>query len=310
LGKAIVKSRPAQSVRVVEAQYAGARLVDADRWAFAHYRDAAYAQASAPVEVVRPLASKSALKADEAVALGVIGGVIADAVAEGLRAGQAVAMVGGNCQHATGVLGGLQDAYGADARIGLVWLDAHGDFNTPQTTITGFLGGMPVAVCAGLAWPAWREGSHIAAPLPADRLILCDGRNLDVAEATLLHAVGVPIAAPAPGFPGHDLGQTVEALSEHVDLIYLHVDADILDASYMPNHTTKESNGPNIEQVLTAIGAVMATGKVATYAVVSVFPEGEGGDVSVTAGSRLIGEGLAAWRKYGKPAICGWGGLC
>lgn len=301
--KGLVKPARPESVRVVEVQYAGARLVDADRWAFARYRDLAYAQANEPVEIVRPLAPASGLGSPEADALGAIGGAIADAVADGLRAGQAVAMVGGNCHHVTGVLGGLQDVYGAGARIGLVWLDAHGDFNTPQTTISGSLGGMPLAVCAGLAWPSWREGSHIAAPLPTDRIVLCDGRNLDPAEAALLHAVGVTIAAPAPGFLGVDFGKAARALAEHVDVIYLHIDADILDEAYMPNHVTKEPRGPSMEQVLAIIEAVMATGKVAAYAVVSVFPEGVGGDVSVAAGSRLIGEGLALWREYGRPTI-------
>lgn len=294
-----------EGVRVVEVQFAGARLVDPDHWAFAHYRDTAYAKANVPVDVVRPLASQALSQTEEASALGVIGGAIAEAVAEGLCAGRIVAMVGGNCHHATGVLGGLQDAYGANARIGLVWFDAHGDFNTPQTTISGSLGGMPLAVCAGLAWPVWREGSHIVAPLPTDRLVLYDGRNLDPAESALLRAAGVPIAALAPNATGVEFASAIETLSKRVDVIYLHVDADILDASYMPNHITKEPNGPNMAQVLTAIDTVMATGKVAAYAVVSVFTGGEGSETSIAAGSRLIGEGLALWRKYGRPAICG-----
>ena len=58
-----------------------------------------------------------------------------------------------------GVFGGIQEAYGPTVRVGLLWLDAHGDFNTPRTTLSGMLGGMPVAVSAGLAWPNWRERS-------------------------------------------------------------------------------------------------------------------------------------------------------
>src|SRR5262245_11496371 len=69
--------------------------------------------------------------------LGLIGGEIAAAVAEGRRAGKPVLVVGGNCAAVPGVVGGLQEAHGPAARIGLVWFDAHGDFNTPRTTLSG-----------------------------------------------------------------------------------------------------------------------------------------------------------------------------
>jgi arginase len=304
-----VRSRPLSGLRVIEVQYQGPRPVALDRWAFEAYLDSgAYGSAGVPLQVMRPSIQESTLRWNAPANLGVIGGAIAEAVAEGSRrrlvyTPPAVLMVGGNCNHATGVLGGLQDIYGAGARIGLVWLDAHGDFNTPQTTISGALGGMPVAVCAGLCLPVWREGSHILAPLPTDRIVLCDVRNLDPAEEALIRAVGVPTAAPAPGFPGCDLQQAMGDLSRRVDMIYLHIDADILDACYMPNHMTKEPHGPDMEQVLGAIDIIMATGKVVAYAVVSVFPEGDGGQTSVTAGIQLISGGLDRWRKYGMPDI-------
>ena len=112
--------------------------------------------------------------------------------------GDAVLMTGGNCTHITGVFGGLQDVHGPAVRVGLVWFDAHGDFNTPAITLSGMLGGMPVAVCAGLAFPQWRELSHIVAPLPTDRIVMVDVRNLDPEEEKLIRAVGIPIVPVAP----------------------------------------------------------------------------------------------------------------
>jgi arginase len=200
-------------------------------------------------------------------------------------------------------VGGLQDAHGPDVRIGLVWFDAHGDFNTPKTTISGMLGGMPVAVCAGLAFPRWREASHIIAPLPTDRILMVDVRNLDPAEEQLIRATDIVIAAPAPGFPGEDLQAAVTNLAERCDLLYLHIDSDILDAVYVPNHGTREPDGPNMAQVQAAIDMVMATGKVAVLAVVSVYGEGEGHDVSVSSGITLIRSGLEAWRRHGTPNV-------
>ncbi len=237
--------------------------------------------------------------ADPIANLGIIGGEIAADVARGRHAGQPVLVVGGTCAAVPGVVGGLQDAHGPAARIGLVWFDAHGDFNTPQTTLSGMLGGMPVAVCAGLAHPAWREGSRVAAPLPADRILMVDVRNLDRAEADLIHAVGIEVAAPAPGFPGIDLERAVADLADRCDIIYLHVDADILDERFMPNHPTKEPNGPDITQVLAALDTVLATGKVAAFALVSVWADGDGGDVALAAGIDLLRGGMASWARHG-----------
>ena len=111
--------------------------------------------------------------------------------------------------------------------IGLVWFDAHGDCNTPRTTRSGMLGGMPVAVCAGLAHPGWRERSHTAAPLPTDRILMVDVRNLDPEEEQLIRATDITIAA-APGFPGADLARSVAGFGARCDLHYLHIDSDIL----------------------------------------------------------------------------------
>lgn len=234
--------------------------------------------------------------------LGLMGGEIAEAVAEGRRAGKPVLVLGGNCASVPGVIGGLQEAHGPTARIGLVWFDAHGDFNTPRTTLSGMLGGMPVAVSAGLAYPRWRELSRQPSPLPTDRILMVDVRNLDAPEEQLIRATDVVIAAPAAGFPGVDLTQAVQDLADRCDQIYLHIDSDILDERYVPNHHTREPDGPSMEQVLEAVETVMATGKVTTYAIVSVWADGEGGETAVASGIALLRGGLESWRRHGVPA--------
>jgi len=201
-------------------------------------------------------------------------------------------MTGGDCSHLTGIVGGLQQAFGAAARIGLVFFDAHGDFNTPATTISGSLGGMPVAVCAGLAYPRWREGAKIHAPIPPDRIILVGPRNLDPEESRLIKATGVTVV----DLPGTELERAVNDLAEHCDLIYLHIDADILDEAFVPDHGTREPNGPDIDQVLEAVATVMHTGKVQAYAVVSIYAGGSHRARDVASGIALIQGGLRAWK--------------
>lgn len=292
--------QPLTDVTVVGVRYRGSRLALRDERSLNAYAAAnVYQVADVPVTLVEPRfpeANRSTIEPDN---LGIIGGEIAGAVAVGVRQGNAVLMTGGDCSHITGVIGGLQDAYGTAAQIGLVWFDAHGDFNTPKTTISGMLGGMPVAVSAGLAYPNWRIGSHIAAPLPTERIVMVDVRNLDPLEEQLIRATEVVVAAPAPSFPGVALAPAIQQLAARCDLLYLHIDSDILDERYVPNHGTREPNGPNMEQVLAAVDTVMATGKVAALAVVSVYGEGEGSARSVASGMELIRGGLSAWQKYG-----------
>lgn len=231
--------------------------------------------------------------------LGFLNGKIADAVAAARRSGSIILITGGDCTHVTGIVGGLQDVHGPALKLGLVWFDAHGDFNTPATSLSGMLGGMPVAVCAGLAHPRWREGSHIVAPLPTNRIALVDVRNLDEAEAALIQATDAVISSVAPGFPGERLETTIDRLSEQCDAIYLHIDADILDEALVPSHGTKEPDGPNIEQTLTAVDTVMATGKVVALALVSIYNHGEEGKTSVSSGIELLRGGLQSWRQHG-----------
>lgn len=291
---------PLEALHVIGVRYRGSRPAHGDERSLdAYTRAGVYSRAELPFtyrEVAFPEPQRAAEETDN---LGLIGAEIAREVAEARANGHAVLMTGGDCSHITGVLGGLQDAHGPSARVGLVWFDAHGDFNTPRTTLSGMLGGMPVAVCAGLAYPHWRERSHIAAPLPTDRIVMVDVRNLDSAEEQLIRATDVVIAAAEPGRPGADLAGAIADLAERCELIYLHIDSDILDVSLVPNHGTREPNGPLMPAVLGAIDQVMATGKVAALAVVSVYGEGPGSEISQASGIALIEGGLLAWKRHG-----------
>lgn len=287
-------------LQVIGIRYRGSQpAVGDERSLDAYIASGVYKEAGIPLQVVEPTLPEAQRRQEETDNLGLLGGAIAEAVAMARQAGAAILMTGGDCTHITGVIGGLQDAHGPAIRLGLVWFDAHGDFNTPKTTLSGMLGGMPVAVCAGLAFPHWREASHIRASLPTDRILMVDVRNLDPPEAQLIRATDIVIAAPAPDFPGENLAAAVADLAGRCDLLYLHIDSDILDAAYVPNHRTREPNGPDMAQVRAAIETVMATGKVAVLAIVSVYGEGEGSQVSVASGVELIRSGLESWKRYG-----------
>jgi arginase len=233
---------------------------------------------------------------DRILDLGRHGTLVAEAVAGAVEAGAMPVLAGGTCSHLPGMLAGLQRAYGSTGRIGLVWFDAHGDFNTPKTTRSGMLGGMPVAVAAGLCHPVWREGAGMAAPLPTDRIVMVDVRNLDPEEAALVDATAVTVSQLVEGKPGPTAEEAIAALAERVDHLYVHVDADVLDARFQPNHPTVEPDGPDLERTLAAIRAAFATGKVRAYAVVSVNPDGPDGPTSLASGMAMLTEALGVGR--------------
>lgn len=243
----------------------------------------------------RPELPADQVSGDRVRDLGRHGALIADAVSGALAAGEAPLLAGGTCNHLVGMMAGLQRGLGPQARIGLVWFDAHGDFNTPRTSHSGMLGGMPVAVTAGLCHPAWREGAGMVAPLPTDRIVMVDVRNLDPEEEALVTATDVTIAQLRPDTPGPRVEEAVGALAAKVDHIYLHIDADVLDRALQPNHPTAEPDGPDLETAISGIRAVFTTGKVRALAVVSVDPTGPDGPTSLGSGLALLREGVAAW---------------
>jgi arginase len=295
--------KPLDAIHVIGVRYRSCYLAVRDeRCLDAYAASGVYQSAGLPITIAEPRLPEERRLPKAPDNLGLLGGAIASEVALARNAGHGVLMTGGDCSHITGVLGGMQDAHGPAVRVGLVWFDAHGDFNTPKTTLSGMLGGMPVAVCAGLAYPFWREQSHIASPLPTERIVMVDVRNLDPKEEQLIRATDVTIARVAPGFAGDvDLELAIQELASRVDYVYLHIDTDILDQQFVPNHSTREPNGPDMPQVQAAIETVMATGKVAAYAVVSVYGEGDGAPITIASGIELIRYGLESWQRHGIP---------
>jgi arginase family enzyme len=102
-----------------------------------------------------------------------------------------------------------------DVRV--LWLDAHGDFNTPQTTPSEFLGGMCLAAACG----RWDAG--FAPSLEPARVLMCGVRDLDAGERVLVETAGVGNAHPA---------QVVPALAG--EKVYVHLDLDVLDPDVLP----------------------------------------------------------------------------
>jgi len=114
-------------------------------------------------------------KADQLTRISGLHAALAVQVEEALREGQLPVSLAGDCCTAVGVLAGLNRA---ELYPLLIWFDAHGDFNTRETSPSGFLGGMPLAMLAGLGDLTLLENLEMEA-IPQEQIILSDGRDLD-----------------------------------------------------------------------------------------------------------------------------------
>jgi arginase len=144
------------------------------------------------------------------------GGQIDDA----LDAGAFPVLTAGHCSIAMTTLPTVA-RHRPDAKV--LWLDAHGDFNSPETTESGFLGGMPLAAACGV----WDPGLD-AGTVASERVILCGVRDLDRGERELLERSGATVIGPQL--------ETLVFLQNALDgaPAYIHLDCDVLDPEFMP----------------------------------------------------------------------------
>jgi arginase len=110
----------------------------------------------------------------------------------------------------------------------VVWLDAHGDLNTPDTTTTGFLGGLPLAGAAGL----WQSG--LGGDLDLANVILVGARDLDPAELILIRDRKIPLIPPHPALAS----AVAKAIAGRP--VYIHLDCDVLAPGIVPTDYSVE----------------------------------------------------------------------
>ncbi|NNG36176.1 arginase family protein [Nakamurella aerolata] len=177
--------------------------------------------------------------------MAVISTGIAGAVADSCRRGDVPVVLSGDCVASLGVVAGVQRA-GVNPSV--VWLDAHGDVQTEQTSTSGYLGAMPIRQLVGGADRTVPDTTGLR-PVPEQAVTLLDGRDLDPPEARYLaqsqirqQPVG-PVAVQGP--------------------IVLHVDVDVVESGELPGLLFPASGGPSLDQVVAAIGEIRRNNQLA-----------------------------------------------
>jgi len=197
----------------------------------------------------------------------------------------------GNCNSLMGMLAGLQHS-GSGRRplkVGLVWIDAHGDFNTPETTLSGMLGGMPVAVSAGLCLTRLRLKSGLDPALPTRYIVMSCVRDTDPLEQELIDRSDIEMITVDDIRNLTDvIHRQMRRLSRLTDIIYIHIDMDVLDPREVMGHSLNVANGPTSKELAAALTAMFQYKKAAAFGIAS-YPAGSDNDkISLKAAYNLV----------------------
>jgi arginase len=224
------------------------------------------------------LSSPVALSADEEKAYGswnrlaLAEGQLARVVAEERRAGNLPVGLLANCSSILGMLSGLQHSGPTTKplRVGMVFVDAHGDFNTPETTLSGMLGGMPVAIAAGQCLTRMRLKTGLEPAVPTRHIVEVCVRDTDPLEQELLDRSDIQqLTLEDVRTRSANLHTAMKRLSEATDVIYIHVDMDGLDPREVPGHPLTVPGGPTSLELAAALTEMFKYEKVAAFGVAS-----------------------------------------
>src|SRR6202023_940557 len=207
-----------------------------------------------------------------------------------------------NCSAAIGALAGLQMSK-PSPRLGLIWIDAHGDCNTPETTPSGMLSGMPVAIATGLCLQRLRKQGGLDPPVAPRDVVMVGVRANDPLEQEMIDQFGIEIV-PAADVKGdcRQLCVAMERLSSTVDLIYIHFDVDALDQSEVASTRLSEPNGPMRAELGAALEIIMAYPTVAAFGIADINPERDVEGQMVQSTLAVIKGGVAG--------VAGFSGRC
>ena len=185
-------------------------------------------------------------------------------------AGRFALVLSGNCSAAIGTLSGL-----TPARRAVFWFDAHGDCNTPETTTTGFLDGMGLAVATGLCWQSLAATVPGYQPVGAEATFLLGVRDLDPPEAALVRESAMTLVA-VDQLPDH-LPRLL-ALAALVETVgYLHLDLDVLDPSVGRANYLPVPGGLSVSRLTATVEAIRARVPLHAAGIASYSPEEDRG---------------------------------
>ncbi len=241
--------------------------------------------------------ARSSLTADEATEygawkkLGMALGHYSDLVAQSEKDGYFTVGLFATCPSMPGMVSGLQKTGPTrePIRIGMLWLDAHPDFNTPDTTRSGSMGGMPVAIATGRALPVLQRDAKLDPPMSDRHIVMGGVRLTDPLEQRLLDDSQIEQVSV------EDLQQMTPAvwaqldrLNRLTDKIYVHIDMDVLNPREVMAHGNKVPGGPSSEELAVLFEQIFKRYPKASAIGFATIPPTDEGGLSIAALNRMI----------------------
>lgn len=217
------------------------------------------------------------------------------AVAAAREAGRLPVVLSGNCGYAAlGAMAALPP------RTAVVWLDAHADFNTPETSPSGFFDGTALATLAGRAWPAVARRLDGLVAVEEERVLLLGARHLDEDERRMLLASAVTwLTTEAIRREPAQLDGALDALAARAERLYVHLDLDVLDPSELRANLYACAGGLRVDEVAAAIAAAAERLELAAISITAYDPTADAERRGSSVAARLLAAVAASHRSRG-----------
>ncbi|MBC8043410.1 MAG: arginase [Rhizobacter sp.] len=205
-----------------------------------------------------------------------IDSVLCDHVERALEHGDFPVVLGGDHAMAVGTISGVARFYRKqEKKIGVIWIDAHADINTAETSLSGNIHGMPLAAIIGMGVP---ELTHIGGDFQKvnpQNVVLLGIRSVDKAEKALLKKMGVNFFTMTDidkrGMPDI-LNHAIDDLARHVDAIHISLDLDGLDPEITPGVATPVKGGLDYREAHLIMETAADCGKLCSIEIAEANP--------------------------------------
>jgi arginase len=204
---------------------------------------------------------------------------LAELTRQGLADGARPLILAGDCNMTVAAIAAQEPGL----RTGVVWLDAHGDLNTPETDLSGYLDGQGLAMLTGRCWAAHARSLDGFSPVPDDRVLLVGARALDDLERDVLADSGIArmSATDASLLPTRD--RMLHEFTRGLDQVHLHVDVDVLDTSVGRPNSYAAPGGMQVDHVVDLIEQVGRSLPVVSSTLASWDPALDDGRIASAA---------------------------
>ena len=206
-----------------------------------------------------------------------------------IQEGRFPLILGGDHSIAMGTLAGVAKHY---KNIGVIWYDAHADMNTPETSPTGNIHGMPLAASMGLGHSALTNIGGYQGKVKPEHIVLIGARDVDKGEQQLIEEKNIKM------YTANDvkrlgmevvIAEAVRYLSERCDGIHLSFDVDGIDPAEFPGVGTPVANGLSYKESLQAVRLLAAAENLISAEFVEVNPLLDKDDMTARLTVNLIG---------------------